>query len=170
MRNLHQILLGKTYLGHVPINRSHQMNNHFLSPEVTTCEINTQIFRKHDIFLFNVTNNKKLKKKSWSAQLGHKPYTIHWSCFFGYWCLVIEKCPQHFLPKNQPILQGSITPVWNMTPPKQSCQKMHITLKKILCWNINHHALTMCVPYHHEVHFYENFKRCQKCTKWHNSI
>ena len=48
---------------------------------------------------------------------------------------------------------------------KQSCQNMHITLKKILCWNINHHALTMCVLYHHEVHFYENFKRCQKCTK-----
>ena len=46
--------LGKTYLGHVPIKNSHQMNNHFLPPEVTTCEINTQMFRKHDIFLFNV--------------------------------------------------------------------------------------------------------------------
>ena len=27
------------------------------------------------------------------------------------------------------------------------------------------HALTMCVLYHHEVHFYENFKRRQKCKK-----
>ena len=55
-----------------------------------------------------------------------------------------------------------------MTPPKQSYQKMPITLKKILHWNINHHALTMCVLYHHVVHFYENFKRRQKCTKLHN--
>ena len=46
--------LGKTYLGHVPINRSHQMNNHFLPPEATMCELNTEMFRKHDIFLFNV--------------------------------------------------------------------------------------------------------------------
>ena len=46
--------LGKTYLGHVPINRSHQMNNHFLPPEVTMCELNTEMFRKQDIFLFNV--------------------------------------------------------------------------------------------------------------------
>ena len=55
--------LGKTYFGHVPINRSHQMNNHFLPPEVTMYELNTEMFRKHDIFLFNVPNNKKLKKK-----------------------------------------------------------------------------------------------------------
>ena len=46
--------LGKTYLGHVPINRSHQMNNHFLPPKATMCELNTEMFRKHDIFLFNV--------------------------------------------------------------------------------------------------------------------
>ena len=36
--------IAKPYLGHVPINRSHQMNNHLLPPEVTTCEINTQMF------------------------------------------------------------------------------------------------------------------------------
>ena len=46
--------LGKTYLGHVPTNASHQMNNHFLPPEATMCELNIEMFRKHDIFLFNV--------------------------------------------------------------------------------------------------------------------
>ena len=56
--------LGKAYLGHVPINRSHQMNNHFLPPEVTICEINTQMFRKHDFSYLMYQNNKKLKKKS----------------------------------------------------------------------------------------------------------
>ena len=35
-----------------------------------------------------------------------------------------------------------------MTTTKQSCQKMCITLKKILCWNINHYPLIMCVLYH----------------------
>ena len=46
--------IAKPYLGHVPINRSHQMNNHLLPPEVTTCQINTQMFRNYDIFLFHV--------------------------------------------------------------------------------------------------------------------
>ena len=46
--------IAKPYLGHVPINRSHQMNNHFLQPEVTTYQFNTQMFRNHDIFLFHV--------------------------------------------------------------------------------------------------------------------
>ena len=46
--------LGKTYLVHVPINKSHQMNNHFLPPKITMCELNTEMFKKHDIFLFNV--------------------------------------------------------------------------------------------------------------------
>ena len=50
----HKKYLGKTYLSHVPINRSHQMNNHFWPSEVTTCEINTEMFRKYDIFLLNV--------------------------------------------------------------------------------------------------------------------
>ena len=47
-------IVGKNLLGHVPINRSHKMDKHFLPQEVTVCEINTQMFRNMDIFLFNV--------------------------------------------------------------------------------------------------------------------
>ena len=53
--------LGKTYLGHVPINRSHQMNNHFCH-QVTTCEINTQISESMTFSYLMYQNNKKLKK------------------------------------------------------------------------------------------------------------
>ena len=41
--------VGKTYLGHVLINRSHQMNNHFLPPVVTMCQLNREMFRKCDM-------------------------------------------------------------------------------------------------------------------------
>ena len=44
---------------------------------------------------------------------------------------------------------------------------MLMTLKKILHWNINNHALTLCVLYCHEVHFYTYFKSAQNDIKVH---
>ena len=52
-------------LGHVPINRSHKMDNHFLPPEVTSCEINTQILRKYaeKLQFLAILHKKNLGKK-----------------------------------------------------------------------------------------------------------